>query len=143
MFTDYNFYTIIGPAIGLMVLFSIGYKFWGGKSKNEVDKAISTLQLNIIVIGILFILLWIMLPSTASLSNFGYPETIKDIQSNKQMLKYLQDYNNAIVRTTRVVHWFIFIFVWGFLSSIYAVIKAYNNSKDEEFFEDVKERFSS
>jgi hypothetical protein len=82
------------------------------------------LKTNFIVVGAFCLLLWFLLPTTPVLSTFGYPTTEGNIQSASRLLKYLQDYNKAIVRTTQVVHWFIFVFVWWFLTSYFDFSKA-------------------
>lgn len=113
MYIDTDFHLIFIPALIIIFIFIVGYKFWEGEVKGEFAKAISFLKMNLIALGLLSLVLWLMLPSTPSLSTFGYPETIDQIQSNEQILDYLQRYNKAIVRTTEVVYWFIFIFCWG------------------------------
>lgn len=142
MFINSDFYSIFGPAIIVVIIFIIGFKFWEGKKQDELGKAISFLKLNIFATGFLSIVLWFMLPSTPSLSTFGFPETINEIQSNEQLLDYLQEYNKAIVRTTEVIHWFIFIFVWGFLTSLYSVIKTFKSLREEPYFKNVKEKLN-
>jgi hypothetical protein len=142
MLLEYNFYTLFGTALFVVLLFIIGFKFWEGKPKNELDKAISALKINIFMVGFLSIVLWFLLPSTSSLQSFGFPQTVSDVQTSEQILNYLQEYNEAIVRTTDVVHWFIFVFVWGFLSSKYSVIKAFKNLKSEEYFVNVRKQYS-
>lgn len=141
MFIESDFYSIFGPAIIVVLIFIVGFKLWEGKKQDELEKAISLLKINIFATGFLLIVLWLLLPSTASLSSFGFPETIKEIQSNEQLLNYLQKYNEALVRTTRVVHWFIFIFIWGFLTSLYSVIKTFKSLREERYFKNVKDKF--
>ncbi|HET8865983.1 MAG TPA: hypothetical protein VFM80_09835 [Gracilimonas sp.] len=143
MFLDSDFYSIFGSAIILVLIFIIGFKFWEGKKQDELGKAISLLKINIFSIGFLSIVLWFMLPLTPSLRTFGFPETINEIQSNEQLLDYLQEYNKAIVRTTEVVHWFIFIFVWGFLTSLYSVIRTFESLREAPYFKNVKDKFDS
>ena len=143
MFFESEFQSIFFPALIVVVVFVVGYSLWQRKNKNDLEKAVSLLKVNTIAVGVLSILLWFLLPSTPSLSTFGFPETVKEIQSNEQLLSYLQEYNQAIVRTTRVVHWFIFIFVWGFLAAVYSVIKAFSNQQGKEYFKNIKEKFSA
>ncbi|MDZ7659483.1 hypothetical protein [Fodinibius sp.] len=143
MLFESDFQSIFLPALIVVVICIIGYSLWQRKQKNELEKAISLLKVNTIAVGLLSILLWFLLPSTPSLSTFGFPETVKEIQSNEQLLNYLQEYNQAIVRTTRVVYWFIFIFVWWFLASVYSFIKALSNQQGKEYFKNVKEKFSA
>ena len=142
MFLENDFYFYFGSALILVLIFIIGFKFWEGKLTNELDKAISNLRINIFMVGFLSIVLWFLLPSTPSLQSFGFPQTVSDVQTSEQVLNYLQEYNQAIVRTTDVVYWFIFIFVWGFLSSLYSVIKAFKNLQSEEYFVNVRKQYS-
>jgi|AntRauTorckE6833_2_1112554.scaffolds.fasta_scaffold16966_1 hypothetical protein len=143
MLFESDFQSIFLPALIVVVIFIIGYSLWQRKRENELEKAISLLKVNTFAVGLLSILLWFLLPSTPTLSTFGFPETVQEIQSNEQLLNYLQEYNQAIVRTTRVVYWFIFIFVWWFLASVYSLIKALSNQQGKEYFKNVKEKFST
>lgn len=133
MFIDTELYLILGLAIILVLIITIGFKFWEGEKQDELDKAISMLKINIFGVAFLSMVLWFMLPIMPTLSTFGLPETINEIQSNDQLLDYLQEYNRAIVRTTEVVYWFIFIFVWGFLSSLYSIIRTFKILREEQY----------
>jgi predicted membrane-bound dolichyl-phosphate-mannose-protein mannosyltransferase len=82
--------------------------------------------------GVLLLLLWFLLPQTPVLSTFGFPQSVEDIQSPKRLLQYLQDYNKALVRTTTVLNWFIFVFVGWFLTAIYALSKALSKVPDAQ-----------
>jgi hypothetical protein len=84
-----------------------------------------------------------MLPSMPSLSTFGFPETINEIQSNDLLIDYLQGQNIAIVRTVQVVQCFIFLFVWGLLSTLYGVIKAFGRKKEIGYAEGFTESVSA
>jgi hypothetical protein len=81
------------------------------------------LQFRLIFYGFVMAFMLFWLPSTASLASFGYPSDIDDIENKQKLLKYLQDYNEAIVKTTEVVHWMIFITVFWFVSIISSIIK--------------------
>ncbi|MFP8488001.1 hypothetical protein ACKGJO_02790 [Gracilimonas sp. Q87] len=142
MFLENNFYIIFGSSLFVVLLFIIAFKFWEGKPDNELDKAISGLKINIFMVGFLSLVLWFLLPSTPSLQSFGFPQTVGDVQTSEQILNYLQEYNQAIVRTTDVVYWFIFVFVWGFLSSLYTVIKTFKSLKGKEYFGKVREQYA-
>lgn len=143
MLFESNFHAIFLPAMIAVVICMVGYYFWQKKQNNELEQAILLLQISTIAVGLLSILLWFMLPSTPSLSTFGFPDTVKEIQSNDQLLNYLQEYNHAIVRTTRVVHWFIFIFVWWFLAAVYSATKVFSKQYVKEYFKNVKEKYSA
>jgi len=81
------------------------------------------LQFRLIFYGFVMAFMLFWLPSTPSLASFGYPADIDDIENKQKLLKYLQDYNEAIVKTTEVVHWMIFITVFWFVSIISSIIK--------------------
>src|SRR5262245_3542642 len=124
MFIDHDITLIIGPAvIALLIAGRIG-RFLQRAEADPIKRAMGMLKTNFIVVGAFCLLLWFLLPTTPVLSTFGYPKTEADIQSVSRLLKYLQDYNKAIVRTTQVVHWFIFVFVWWFLTSYFDFSKA-------------------
>lgn len=131
MFLETGFYSIFGPALLVVIIFATGFRFWEGKKESELEKAISDFKINIFSIGFLLIVLWFMLPPTATLSTFGFLETGSGIQSNEQLLEYIQGHNDAIVRTAQVVHWFIFLFVWGLLTALYSVTKAFSSKRGE------------
>jgi hypothetical protein len=72
----------------------------------------------------MLIVLWFALPSTPSLSTFGYPADIEAIRQPQRLLYYLQDYNRALVRTTEAVHGLLFVIVWWFLSAVHSLLKS-------------------
>jgi hypothetical protein len=94
--------------------------------RNEPDpvkKTLKLFRLHLIFMGGFCIVLWFLLPQTPVLSTFGYPKSESDIRSATSLLRYLQEYNRAIVRTTQVLHWFIFVFVWWFMTTLYELTK--------------------
>lgn len=110
----------------LFVMYLIAY-FVRFKNKN-VD-AFAKMKLSLILFGIYAVVLWLCLPTTPALETFGYPENVYDIKTESQILKLLQDYNKAIVRTTNVLHWFLFGFIFFFMSNIYL----YTTHRENEF----------
>lgn len=94
------------------------------KEKNPAEKAAKALQFSIGSLAVMLLLLRFSLPDTSSLSTFGYPESVEEIQSTKLLLKYLQDYNKALVQTVSVLHWFLFIFVVWFLTTLFLFVRA-------------------
>ena len=100
----------------LFLMYLVAY-FLKFKSKN-VD-ALEKMKLSVILFGIYSVVLWLCLPHTPVLETFGYPETVNDIKTDSQILKLLQDYNKAIVRTTEILKWFLFGFIWFFMTNIY------------------------
>lgn len=57
MFLENDFYTIFGSSLLVILLFIIVFKFWEGKPATELDKAISLLKVNILMVGFLSIVL--------------------------------------------------------------------------------------
>lgn len=110
----------------LFAMYLIAY-FLKFRSKN-VD-AFEKMKLSLILFGIYSIVLWLCVPSTPTLATFGYPETVNDIKGDEQVLKLLQDYNKTIVRTTEVLKWFLFGFIWFFMTNIYL----YATHRENEF----------
>ena len=71
------------------------------------ERRLRTMTNNGIAFLILCIGLWFCLPSTPSLSTFGLPATTADVTSPEKLLKYLQDYNDAIVRVSDSLRWLL------------------------------------
>lgn len=110
----------------LFLVYLVAY-FVRFRSKN-VD-AFDKMKLSLILFGIYSVVLWLCLPSTAALETFGYPESASDIQTEAQILRLLQDYNKAIVQTANVLHWFLFGFIFFFMTNIYL----YTTHRENEF----------
>jgi hypothetical protein len=67
-------------------------------------------------------ILYLSLPITPVLKTFGYPNNVSDIKLETDVLHQLQQYNKAIVRTTEVVSWFLFLFVFWFLTNLSSLV---------------------
>src|SRR5262245_5876370 len=119
MFIDYDILYILGPALVLFVGMTIVMRLWYGKAEDPLKNALRLFRFNMIMVGAFCVLLWFLLPMTPVLSTFGYPKSERDVQATKLLLNYLQDYNKALVRTTSVLYWFIFVFVWWFIASLF------------------------
>jgi hypothetical protein len=124
LFTNYDIAFVLGPSVIVLLVAGIIAHFMQRGEADPMKRALVMLKTNLILVGAFCLLLWFLLPTTPVLSTFGYPTTEADIQSASKLLKYLQDYNKAIVRTTQVVHWFIFVFIWWFLTSFFWFSKA-------------------
>jgi len=124
MFSEVDLLFILGPALLviflMLVILNARLK---SKKLSDLDIALIRLKYSAIAFGALLLLLLFSLPSTPSLSTFGYPEITEQINSDTKILNYLQDYNRAIVRTTQVVHWAIFLFIFFFITAILSVAK--------------------
>ena len=110
----------------LFVMYFIAYFI---KFKNKNVDAFEKMKLSLLLFGIYSVVLWLCLPSTPTLETFGYPESVYDIKTESQILKLLQDYNKAIVRTTDIFRWFLFGFIWFFMTNIYL----YTTHRENEF----------
>ena len=86
-------------------------------------------KLSLVLFGVYTLVLWLCIPATPVLETFGYPETTHDIKTQAQILKYLQEYNKVIVRTTDILRWFLFGFIWFFMTNIYL----YTTYREKEF----------
>jgi hypothetical protein len=103
------------------------------KNISELSKAIEHFKITSMVFGGLLVILWLLLPSTAVLRTFGYPENLSAIEGEAKVLALFQRYNLAIVRTGEVVQWFLFLFVWWFLTTLHSVAGIYKQAKEKSF----------
>lgn len=132
MFKDIDLLYIFGPALVIASIFLFVINKRRKKQKGfEINKAIAHFKMTSIVFGALLIILWLSLPSTPSLKTFGYPEDISAISRDEKVLKLFQDYNKAIVRTAEVLHWFLFLFIFWFLSTLLGVTQVYKEQKEK------------
>lgn len=98
-------------------------KFARHKIGHPLRDSIQNLKIMLIIAGAMFAIMFILLPSAPSLSTFGYPETVEDINSQEKILKLLQGQNKAIVRTTETVQWTLFILTFWIIAAVYPVLK--------------------
>jgi len=120
MFEDFDVVWIVLP----FIVVAGAYQFLARKNvDNPLKDSINKLQVATVITGAFLIVLWLMLPQTPSLSTFGYPEDISDINTQEKVLKLLQRYNKAIVRTADVVRWSTFIMAFWFMSAVYQFLK--------------------
>ena len=111
--------SVLFIAVIVVVVANLGSRYFLRHEHDPLKKALKLFRLNLVFMGGFCVLLWFLLPITPALSTFGYPQSEIDIQSTKSLLRYLQDYNRALVRTTEVLHWFIFVFVWWFIATLF------------------------
>lgn len=130
MFQDIDLIIFFGPALLLSTLvLLIMANFRNRKDATMLNKVIDHFKITSIVFGILLVILWLSLPSNPSLKSFGYPTTIADIKGDANMLRLFQSYNKAIVRTAEVLQWFLFLFTWWFLTTLFGIANAYKSDK--------------
>lgn len=130
MFKDIDLINFFGPALlvaSLVLLILVNLR-----NKKDIDvfsKVIDHFKYTSIVFGFLLVVLWLSLPSTPSLKSFGYPEDVSAISKDTDILRLFQEYNKAIVRTAEVLQWFLFLFTWWFLTTLFGVANAYKSGK--------------
>jgi len=132
MFINTKLIYILGPAIGFWVVVSLVVGLRLAKESDPVKRAWAYFKLATIGTGTMLMLLWFALPSTPSLSTFGYPAEVAAVSQPQRLLNYLQEYNRALVRTTEVVYGLLFLFVWWFLQALYALSKALTSATHRE-----------
>jgi len=104
------------------------------KTGNAMRDSLHRLKSVTIVLGVLFVVLVFLLPSTATLSTFGYPETTADINSQEKVLKLLQRYNTSLTRTIDVVFLMLFTLAFWFMAAIYTFVNIFKDKIDREFY---------
>jgi len=97
-----------------------------GRETTPVATAVASIRTNAVAFCVAALVLRFSLPSTPVLSSFGYPQTLQQISEPALMLKLLQEYNRAIVRTIDVLSWFIFLFVFVLVGSTVTIISTMN-----------------
>jgi len=123
MFIDIQLAYILLPVVLFWLAVSVVMRLRQTKEPDTARRAWMNFKLNAIASATLLVILWFALPSTPVLSTFGYPKGLDDVSDPRRLLKYLQDYNRAVVRTTEVVQWLLFLFVWGFGSALYDLLR--------------------
>ena len=123
MFIDIGLANILLPVIVFWVVVSVVMRVRMTKESDAAKRAWMNFKLIAIASATLLVILWFALPSTPSLSTFGYPKGLDDVSDPRRLLKYLQDYNRAVVRTTEVVQWLLFLFIFWIGSALYDFLR--------------------
>jgi hypothetical protein len=138
MFPNANLFYIFGPAIVLAsIVLAILKKERQNQSTSELGKAIEHFKLTSILFGVLLLILWLSLPQAPVLKSFGYPDDVSVLKDESKTLNLLQTYNKALVRTTEVLYWFLFLFIWWFMTTLFGIAKAYKVGSDKNFAQQV------
>jgi hypothetical protein len=124
MFQDSNLTYIFGIAVAIasIVLLISAYFSKYGKGSNDLNRLINHFIISTVLFGCLTMILYLSLPVTPVLKTFGYPNNVSDIKLETDVLHQLQQYNKAIVRTTEVVSWFLFLFVFWFFTNLSSLV---------------------
>src|SRR5882672_3343096 len=107
MFEGVGLSYILFPVVVLWVAV-VGIVRFRSRNQDPLRRAFQRFKILTIATGATLIVLWFCLPYTPVLGTFGYPKSIEDVKTPELVLRYLQDYNKALVRTTEVVYWVIF-----------------------------------
>lgn len=116
----------------VLVLAAIYAKFIKRDTGDPLRDKLKDLEIMLIGFGVIVFIAVLALPSTPSLSTFGYPETVEDINSQKKMLRLFQEYNKAIVRTIDVMHWMLFIAAIWLTGTLYKLIKIMRINREKK-----------
>ena len=131
MFRNTDLLYFFGPTVIIATIVLVMLRARRNKQVGtELSNAIEHFKTTSVVFAGLLVVLSLSLPSTPSLKTFGYPEDISAIKSDAKVLSLFQKYNKAIVRTTEVLHWFLFLFIWWFLTTLFGVAKAYKPNSE-------------
>jgi hypothetical protein len=129
MLNSLNITFILLPILPIFTVLLLIYRRRINRESNLIKRGFRLFKLNLILIGAFTGIAWLLsFGLTPSLSTFGYPETIEDIQNPEQILNYLQQYNRALVTNLLVFNWFIVTFSVWFLSSLYGFARTITNA---------------
>lgn len=118
-----------------VMLAAFGYsRIRRSRTGDKLRNALHSLQVTATMILFAFVVMWILLPHTATLSTFGYPETAEDVNTPEKVLKLMQKYNQVITRTTEVVHWTLFLLAFWFMATLIGVANVAKQRLDEKNF---------
>ena len=131
MFPDTPMWQILAVGLLLSSPFMFISKFPGSTASDPVKREWDRFRMRMLGPCVMLLVLWFALPSTPVLATFGYPSSVERLTpygnsttvDPRQLLRYLQDYNRALVRTTEVVHWLIFISIWWFGLALFRLSK--------------------
>lgn len=125
MFRETEVSLLLIPALAVAAIFLFAAKAKLSRQTDPRKKLTLRIRFTLWAAGGFFLYLWLLLPSTPSLSTFGYPLTAADVGSPQKILHYLQWYNREIVRTVEVVHWTIFVGVFLVGASIETTLREF------------------
>ena len=120
---------ILYIAVAVAIAANIAWRIVLRHEQDPLQKVLKLARLNLLIMGGFCLLLWWQLPITPVLDTFGYPQSEIDVQQAKSVLRYLQDYNRALVRTTQVLSLFIFAFVWWFIAMLVDLSKLLSTTR--------------
>ena len=123
MLDEINILYILFPALVVVCIVAFIARSRDKKEADPLKKAVLRLKWQLVGLGVFCVALWLSLPPTAVSSTFGYPHSVEKIKTPELLLDYLQQAHKDLVRTTQVLHYFLFFFITGFLTTFYNFIK--------------------
>jgi hypothetical protein len=102
------------PILALVIILAV--RWWIGRQPiSDVEKSLKSFM--VINATFMFIMMAFnaLLPRTAVLSTFGRPD---EITSFKEVVKYLQDYNDALIGTIETMRAFFNLFTFWLVASL-------------------------
>jgi hypothetical protein len=131
MFIESSFSTIFLPVIVVFVIASWIARFYLVRGKKGLEREFASIQISLVCGGCLIVFLLFLLPSTPVLGSFGYPKTLADIDDPSNLLRLLQKYNQALVRTTSILHFLMLIFVFFVIEPFYRLAKSVGSQRSD------------
>lgn len=91
-----------------------------------IKKALFSLKVEMIMMGVLLVVLIFSLPSTYYLESYGYPDQFKSVE---EVHTFLRESNRVLLRMKEITYWLLLILTVGVLQSVYKFAKAIATSK--------------
>jgi len=96
---------------------------------------LKAIVISFLLLGAFFFIYGFLLPRYyGSLDSFGFPNTVDDIDTDEELLKYLQGYNEHISQVSRVLSTAFFMLMMIFFSiggEVYQIFKELDASRNE------------
>ena len=109
------------------VLVTVVVSLWAHKivatEPDQLKKAFYILKAQLAGLAFFFLLFAFALPSTPSLAVSGTSLTIDKLQNPDEMLLFLQRNNEALVRTTEVLFWTLFLIAFNLVGMLVQFFK--------------------
>ncbi|MGA1983430.1 MAG: hypothetical protein ABSG84_13315 [Acidobacteriaceae bacterium] len=126
MFINTPMWQIILAALLLSVPFFAIAQFKGSKLTDPLARECERFRFRMIGLGVVLLVLLFALPVTAVLGTFGYPTSLEP----HSLLQQLQESNRALVRTTEVLYWLIFLLIWWLIASLFRFSKELGSTRE-------------
>ena len=117
------FWVIMGFLAVSVVVMLLFHKNNDDPLQDKLNKFKTSLLLGGIFLG----LMYLIMPMTPGLSTFGYPEDAASVDTPEEVLKYLQRYNEAMVKTIDIIRWTFFIMAFWVVGSGYRFLTAFSH----------------